>query len=55
MEDVGVFGLFYCQLVYYMVIWYIFPALVCYTKHNLATLSTQFRNFSVGETGQGKS
>jgi hypothetical protein len=53
MEDVGAyiwpFGLFYGHLVhfrpfgifcgrFFMVIWYIFPALVCCTKKNLATL-----------------
>jgi hypothetical protein len=41
------YGLYYCDLVYYvdiwylhiMVIWYIFPVLVCCTKKNLAILS----------------
>jgi hypothetical protein len=48
MEDVGIFlaiwsilrqfGLFYGNLVYFVVIWYIFTVLVCCTKKNLATL-----------------
>jgi hypothetical protein len=32
------FGIFCGNLVYFMVIWYIFPVLVCCTKKNLATL-----------------
>jgi hypothetical protein len=32
------FGLFYGHLVYFMVIWHIFPVLVGCTKINLATL-----------------
>jgi hypothetical protein len=32
------FGTFYGPLVYFVVIWYIFPVLVCCTKKNLATL-----------------
>jgi hypothetical protein len=39
------FGLFYCHLIYFVVIWYnswlfgtFFPILVCYAKKNLATL-----------------
>jgi hypothetical protein len=32
------FGLFCCHVVYLMVIWYIFPVLVCCTKKYLATL-----------------
>jgi hypothetical protein len=35
MEDVGIF---YYHLVYFIVIWYIFPVLVCCAKKNLATL-----------------
>jgi hypothetical protein len=31
------FGIFCCHLVYFMVIRYIFPVLVCCTKKNLAT------------------
>jgi hypothetical protein len=31
------FGLFCSHLVYFMVIWYIFPVLLCCTKKNLAT------------------
>jgi hypothetical protein len=49
MKNVGIgilcpFGLFFCNLVYFghlvyfMVIWYISPLLVCCTKKNLATL-----------------
>jgi hypothetical protein len=36
MEDVGIF---YGKLVNVVVIWYIFPVLVCFTEKNLATLS----------------
>jgi hypothetical protein len=32
------FGIFCGKLVYFMVIWYIFPVLVCCTKTNMATL-----------------
>jgi hypothetical protein len=32
------FGIFCGHLVYFMVIWYIFPVLVCCAKKNLATL-----------------
>jgi hypothetical protein len=51
MEDVGIFyghlvyvfygqiGKFNGHLVQFVVIWYIFPILVCCTKKNLATLS----------------
>jgi hypothetical protein len=35
MEHVGIF---YGQLVHFVVIWYILPILVCCTKINLATL-----------------
>jgi hypothetical protein len=48
MENVGIFmtiwsilrpiGIFYGHLVYFLVVWYIFPVLVCCTKKNLATL-----------------
>jgi hypothetical protein len=38
MENVGIF---YGHLVHFLVIWYIFPALVCRTTKNLATLVTQ--------------
>jgi hypothetical protein len=31
------FGLLYGQLVHFVVIWYIFPVLVCCTKKNLPT------------------
>jgi hypothetical protein len=31
-------GIFCGHLVYFMVIWYIFPIFVCYTKKNLAPL-----------------
>jgi hypothetical protein len=49
MEDVGVFyaiwyillpfGIVYGHLVYFLVIWYIFPVLVRCNKKNLATLT----------------
>jgi hypothetical protein len=32
------FCIFHVHLVYFVVIWYIFPVLVCCTKKNLATL-----------------
>jgi hypothetical protein len=32
------FGIFYIHMVYLLVIWYIFPVLVCSGKNNLATL-----------------
>jgi hypothetical protein len=32
------FGMFLGHLVYFMIFWYIFPVLVCFTKKNLATL-----------------
>jgi hypothetical protein len=32
------FGIFYTNLVHFLVIWYIFPVLVCGSKKNLATL-----------------
>jgi hypothetical protein len=35
-----IFGLFYGYLVYVIVIWYIFPVLVCCTGKNLATLAS---------------
>jgi hypothetical protein len=35
---------FYRNLVYFMVIWYIFPVLVCFTKKNLATLNPSVCN-----------
>jgi hypothetical protein len=43
LEDFGVFYghliyIVYCYLEYFVVIWYIFPVLVCCTKKNLATL-----------------
>jgi hypothetical protein len=46
MEDVSIFyghlfGLFYVHLIYFVVIWYIFPMLVNCTKKNLATLVLQ--------------
>jgi hypothetical protein len=34
----GDIGTFYGHLVYFMVIWYIFPVLVCCAIKNLATL-----------------
>jgi hypothetical protein len=46
MEDVGILwsiswpnGISYGHLVHFVVIWYIFPVLVCCTEINLATLS----------------
>jgi hypothetical protein len=53
MEDVGIFyghlvyvfygqiGKFNGHLVQFVVIWYIFPILVCCTKKNLATLTNK--------------
>jgi hypothetical protein len=32
------FVIFYDHLVYFLVIWYVFPVLVCFNKKNLATL-----------------
>jgi hypothetical protein len=49
MEDVHLFGLFCCHLVYFVAVWYIswlfgifLPVLVCCNKKNLATLTTIF-------------
>jgi hypothetical protein len=36
--DIENLGIFYDHLVYFVVIWYIFPVLVFWTKKNLATL-----------------
>jgi hypothetical protein len=33
-------GMLYGPLVHFVVIWYIFPVLVCFTESNLATLTT---------------
>jgi hypothetical protein len=32
------FGMFFAHMVYFVVVWYIFSLLVCYSKKNLATL-----------------
>jgi hypothetical protein len=32
-------GIFYGHLVHFVVIWYIFPVLVCCTEENMATLT----------------
>jgi hypothetical protein len=62
-EDVGIFYghlvyLFCRHFVYFMVIWYIVPVLVCCTKKNLATLvivklppKVWQTDFSAGDTG----
>jgi hypothetical protein len=62
MEDVGIFYghlyyyfvaifwlfcIFCCLLVYFKVIWCIFPVLVCCTNKNLATLLTTQQRFCV--------
>jgi uncharacterized membrane protein YesL len=36
------FSIFCGHLLYFVVIWYIFPVLVCYTNKNLATLEEEF-------------
>jgi hypothetical protein len=43
------FGIFCGHLAYLMVIWYIFPILVCCTKKNLATLLEQDDGFLTSE------
>jgi hypothetical protein len=51
MEDVWQFGLFYGYLVYFMGIWYIFPATVSCTKKNLATLISSVETISTAVRG----
>jgi hypothetical protein len=41
------FGIFCDHLVYFIVIWYIFPVLVCCTKKTLATLQAPWFAFQV--------
>jgi hypothetical protein len=44
------FAIFYGHLVYFVVIWYIFPHLVFCTKTNLATLGEAFETGAIAES-----
>jgi hypothetical protein len=48
------FGIFCDHLVYFVVIWYIFPVLVCCTKVNLATLGQKPAKKSLLKSGGKK-
>jgi hypothetical protein len=53
-KSVHSFAVYYGHLVYFLVIWYIFPVLVCCCNKNLATLLSTLLSFANRGQTQGR-